>query len=148
MSLEGMSSEDPSLSYLSIYDTADGTRKTSYVVGIHGDTVDALKERASKEYPGAIYITQTAEEWNAAIAEGLIYDAGKKALVEPPAPTEEEVRQAALDSLDSEYQSKFAAIDSQIVNAVTVYQNDDLTRQLREQRTALASEYETKREAI
>lgn len=148
MSLESMSSTDPSLSYLSIYDGTDGIRKTSYVVCVHGDTVEALKEKAEKEYPGAVYIEQTADEWSTAIQGNLVYDAEKKKLVEPPAPTEEEIRQASLEALDSEYQSKFAAIDSQIVNAVTVYQNDTLTTQLREQRAALAEEYETKREAI
>ena len=46
-----MDSTDTSLQYVSVYNKDTGERETSYVVGIHGDSMDELKALAAKNYP-------------------------------------------------------------------------------------------------
>ena len=48
-----------------------GERLTSFVVGIHGATLQELKEKAKSEYPSAIQIEQTAVEWQESLNEKL-----------------------------------------------------------------------------
>ena len=80
-----MDSTDTSLQYVSIYNKDTGERETSYVVGIHGDTVDELKALAAKNYPQGVAIEQDGAAWNEAVQNDLIYRAGQ--LVQRPAPT-------------------------------------------------------------
>lgn len=53
-----MDSTDTTLHYLSIYNANTGERETSYVVGIHGDSMDELKALAAKNYPKCVAIEQ------------------------------------------------------------------------------------------
>lgn len=86
-----MDSTDATLHYLSIYNNDTGERETSYVVGIHGNTMDELKALAKQNYPDGVFIEQDGAEWNNAVQNDLIYSAGQ--LVQRPAPTEEELRE-------------------------------------------------------
>ena len=49
---------NPTLTYLSIYD-ATGERVTSFVTGVHGDTVEELQTKAKVEYPGRSMLCKT-----------------------------------------------------------------------------------------
>lgn len=144
-----MSSSDMSLTYVSVYDLTDGRRLTSYVIGIHGDTIKELEKRAASDFPdqSIITITQTADEWSAAIAGDLRYDQNTKTMVPPPEPTEEEILEQKLSMLDSEYESQFSEIDNQIAVAAALG-NDELKSELLEEREALVNEYTEKREAL
>lgn len=141
---ETLSSANMSLKYLSMYPTDGGERITSFVVGVHGDTVDALKEKAAKEYPDAVAIEQSAAEWNDAVQQGLIYDSESKVLKEKPAPTEEELRQAALDALDSEYAAKIDNVETDMAKANATGDTEYLA-DLKAERESLVAEYTQKR---
>lgn len=140
-----MDSTDTSLQYLSIYNADTGERETSYVVGIHGETVDELKALAAKNYPNGVAIEQDGATWNNAVQNDLIYKAGQ--LVERPAPSEDEVREQKLAALDSEYSQKISDVETEMAKANAIG-DADYFNDLKAERETLVSEYTTKREEI
>ena len=140
-----MDSTDMTLQYLSIYNKDTGERETSYVVGIHGDTINELKTLSKQNYPDGIFIEQDGTEWNNAIQNDLIYKNGQ--LVERPAPTEDELRQQKLTALDSEYSQKISDVETEMAKANAIRDTDYLA-ELKEERETLVNEYTTKRGEI
>ena len=140
-----MDSTDTSLQYLSIYNNDTGERETSYVVGIHGDSMDELKALAKQNYPDGVFIEQNGAEWNNAVQNDLIYKAGQ--LVQRPAPTEEELREQKLTALDSEYSQKISDVETEMAKANAIGDTDYFT-DLKSERESLVSEYTTKRGEI
>lgn len=140
-----MDSTDTSLQYLSIYNNDTGERETSYVVGIHGDSMDELKALAAKNYPQGIAIEQDGAEWNNAVQNDLIYSAGQ--LVQRPAPTEDELRQHKLAALDSEYSQKISDVETEMAKANAIG-DTDYFNDLKSEREELVTEYTTKRGEI
>lgn len=140
-----MDSTDTSLQYLSIYNADTGERETSYVVGIHGETMDELKALAAKNYPNGVAIEQDGATWNNAVQNDLIYKAGQ--LVERPAPTEAEVREQKLAALDSEYSQKISDVEAEMAKANAIG-DADYFNDLKAEHETLVSEYTTKRGEI
>lgn len=140
-----MDSTDTSLQYLSIYNADTGERETSYVVGIHGETVDELKALAAKNYPEGVVLEQDGAAWNNSVQNDLIYKAGQ--LVERPAPTEDEVREQKLAALDSEYSQKISDVETEMAKANAIG-DTDYFNDLKAERETLVSEYTTKRGEI
>lgn len=140
-----MDSTDTTLQYLSIYNKGTGERETSYVVGIHGDTMGELKVLAKQNYPEGVAIEQDGAAWNNAVQNDLIYKAGQ--LVERPAPTEDEVREQKLAALDSEYSQKISDVETEMAKANAIG-DTDYFNDLKAERETLVSEYTTKREEI
>lgn len=140
-----MDSTDTSLQYVSVYNADTGERETSYVVGIHGETMDELKALAAKNYPEGVAIEQDGAAWNNAVQNDLIYKAGQ--LVERPAPTEDEVREQKLAALDSEYSQKISDVETEMAKANAIG-DTDYFNYLKAERGTLVSEYTTKREEI
>lgn len=140
-----MDSTDATLHYLSIYNADTGERETSYVVGIHGDSMDELKALAKQNYPDGVFIEQNGAEWNNAVQNDLIYSAGQ--LVQRPAPTEEELREQKLTALDSEYSQKISDVETEMAKANAIGDTDYFT-DLKSERESLVSEYTTKRGEI
>lgn len=140
-----MNSADTSLQYLSIYNADTGERETSYVVGIHGETMDELKTFAKQNYPDGAYIEQDGAAWNEAVQNDLIYRAGQ--LVQRPAPTEEELREQKLTALDSEYSQKISDVETEMAKANAIGDADYLA-ELKAERESLVTEYTTKRGEI
>lgn len=140
-----MDSTDTSLQYLSIYNADTGERETSYVVGIHGETMDELKALAAKNYPEGVAIEQDGAAWNNAVQNDLIYKAGQ--LVERPAPTEDEVREQKLAALDSEYSQKISDVETEMAKANAIG-DADYFNDLKAEHETLVSEYTTKRGEI
>ena len=140
-----MDSTDTSLQYVSVYNKDTGERETSYVVGIHGDTVNELKALAAKNYPQGVAIDQAGATWNNAVQNDLIYKAGQ--LVERPAPTEAEMREQKLAALDSEYSQKISAVETEMAKANAIG-DTDYFNDLKAERETLVSEYTTKRGEI
>lgn len=140
-----MDSTDATLHYLSIYNNDTGERETSYVVGIHGDSMDELKALAAKNYPQGMAIEQNGTEWNNAVQNDLIYSAGQ--LVQRPAPTEEELREQKLTALDSEYSQKISDVETEMAKANAIGDTDYFT-DLKSERESLVAEYTTKRGEI
>lgn len=140
-----MDSTDTSLQYVSVYNADTGERETSYVVGIHGETMDELKALAAKNYPEGVAIEQDGEAWNNAVQNDLIYKAGQ--LVERPAPTEDEVREQKLAALDSEYSQKISDVETEMAKANAIG-DADYFNDLKAEHETLVSEYTTKRGEI
>jgi molybdopterin converting factor small subunit len=140
-----MDSTDTSLQYVSVYNAGTGERETSYVVGIHGETVDELKALATKNYPEGVVLEQDGAAWNNAVQNDLIYKAGQ--LVERPAPTEDEVREQKLAALDSEYSQKISDAEAEMAKANAIG-DADYFNDLKAEHETLVSEYTTKRGEI
>lgn len=140
-----MDSTDTSLQYVSVYNADTGERETSYVVGIHGATVDELKALAAKSYPQGVALEQDGTAWNEAVQNDLIYKAGQ--LVERPAPSEDEVREQKLAALDSEYSQKISDAENEMAKANAIG-DTDYFNDLKTERETLVSEYTTKRGEI
>ena len=140
-----MDSTDTFLQYVSVYNAYTGERETSYVVGIHGETMDELKALAAKNYPEGVAIEQDGAAWNNAVQNDLIYKAGQ--LVERPAPTEDEVREQKLAALDSEYSQKISDVETEMAKANAIG-DTDYFNDLKAERETLVSEYTTKRGEI
>lgn len=141
-----MDSTDTSLQYVSIYNKDTGERETSYVVGIHGETMDELKALAAKNYPEGVVIEQDGTAWNEAVQNDLIYKADQ--LVERPAPSEDEVREQKLAALDSEYSQKISDVETEMAKANAIGDDADYFNDLKTERETLVSEYTTKRGEI
>lgn len=140
-----MDSTDTSLQYLSIYNAGTGERETSYVVGVHGETMDELKALAAKNYPNGVAIEQDGATWNNAVQNDLIYKAGQ--LVERPAPSEDGVREQKLAALDSEYSQKISDVETEMAKANAIG-DTDYFNDLKTEHETLVSEYTTKRGEI
>lgn len=130
--------------YLSIFSKEDGRRKTSFTIlgGVHGSSMDDLKQKAQKEYPDDYAVPQTADSYHEVISGDLRWNGSE--FVAPPEPTLEELQSQALASLDAEYQAKFDELDEQIMKAAAL-KNETLQDELIAERAALAEEYTQKR---
>lgn len=135
---------NPTLTYLSIYN-ATGERVTSYVTGVHGDTVEELQTKAKVEYPDKVHVVQDALTYNKALQGDLLYKDG--AYQAKPEPTEEEKREAALASLDAEYSTKISEVESAMAKAKAI-EDEDYYSDLKAEREELVAEYTRKRGAI
>ena len=135
---------NPTLTYLSIYETT-GERVTSYVTGVHGDTVEELQTKAKVEYPDKVHVVQDALTYNKALQGDLLYKDGEYQA--KPEPTEEEKREAELTALDSEYARKISDIETEMAKAKAV-EDEDYYSDLKTEREELVAEYTRKRGAI
>ena len=133
---------NPTLTYLSIYETT-GERVTSYVTGVHGDTVEELQTKV--EYPDKVHVVQDALTYNKALQGDLLYKDG--AYQAKPEPTEEEKREAELAALDSEYARKISDIETGMAKAKAV-EDEDYYNDLKAEREELVAEYTKKRGEI
>lgn len=141
---ESISITNPALTYVSIYEES-GERVTSYVTGVHAETVEELLELAQSQYPGKLTVEQDALTYNNALQNDLLYKNGE--YVSRPEPTEEEKREAALASLDAEYSAKISEVESEMAKAKAV-EDEDYYSDLKAEREELVAEYTGKRGAI
>lgn len=135
---------NPTLTYLSIYDAA-GERVTSFVTGVHGDTVEELQAKAEAEYPDKTHVVQDALTYNNALQHDLLYKDGE--YTPRPEPTEAEKREAALTSLDAEYSAKTSEVEAEMAKAKAV-EDEDYYSDLKTKREELVAEYTRKRGEI
>ena len=141
---ESISITNPALTYVSIYEES-GERVTSYVTGVHGETVEELEELANNQYPTFTHVVQDALTYNNALQHDLLYKNGE--YVPRPEPTEDEKRDAALASLDAEYSTKINDIETEMAKAKAV-EDEDYYSDLKAEREELVAEYTEKRGAI
>lgn len=141
---ESVSIVNSTLTYLSIYDSA-GERITSYVTGVHGDTVEELQAKANEEYPDKVHVKQNALTYNNALQNDLLYINGE--YKPKPEPTEEEKREQALSALDSEYSMKISEIETEMAKAKAI-EDEEYYSDLKAEREELVVEYTEKRGAI
>ena len=141
---ESVSIANPALTYVSIYEES-GERVTSYVTGVHGETVEELEELANNQYPTFTHVVQDALTYNNALQHDLLYKNGE--YVPRPEPTEAEKREAALASLDAEYSTKISEVETEMAKAKAV-EDEDYYNDLKAEREELVAEYTEKRGAI
>lgn len=141
---ESISITNPALTYVSIYEE-NGERVTSYVTGVHGETVEELEELAKKQYPDFTHVVQDALTYNNALQNDLLYKNGE--YTPRPEPTEEEKRESALAALDAEYSTKISEVESEMAKAKAV-EDEDYYSELKAEREELVAEYTEKRGAI
>lgn len=131
--------------YISIYSKETGLRITTFAVGIHGETTEELKEKAAEDYPTALCVEQTEEEYCRVITNDLIYIDGT--LRERPPISKEEKRQRALSALDAEYERKISSIEEEMAKAKAI-EDEELYADLKTEREELISEYAKERSEI
>ena len=141
---ESISITNPALTYVSIYEES-GERVTSYVTGVHGETVEELMDLAKSQYPDKLAVEQDALTYNNALQNNLLYKNGE--YVPRPEPTEDEKREAALAALDSEYSTKISEVESEMAKAKAI-EDEDYYSDLKAEREELVAEYTGKRGAI
>lgn len=141
---ESISITNPALTYVSIYEES-GERVTSYVTGVHGETVAELMALAQSQYPSKLAVEQDALTYNNALQNDLLYKNGE--YVPRPEPTEDEKREVALASLDAEYSTKISDIETGMAKAKAV-EDEDYYSDLKTEREELVAEYTEKRGAI
>lgn len=141
---ESISITNPALTYVSIYEES-GERVTSYVTGVHGETVEALMVLAKSQYPSKLAVEQDALTYNNALQNDLHYKNGE--YVPRPEPTETEKREAALAALDAEYSTKISDIENEMAKAKAI-EDEDYYSDLKAEREELVTEYTEKRGAI
>lgn len=142
---DNISIVNPTLTYVSVYNEETGERITSYVTGVHGDTVEELQALAASQYPDAIHVEQDAATYNNALQNDLLYKDGQ--YQEKPAPTEHEIREQKLKALDSEYSQKISEVETEMAKAQAIEDTGYFT-DLKAEREELVSEYTTKRGEI
>lgn len=141
---ESISITNPALTYVSIYEES-GERVTSYVTGVHGETVEELMALAQSQYPGKLAVEQDALTYNNALQHDLLYKNGE--YVPRPEPTEDEKREAALAALDAEYSTKISEVETEMAKAKAI-EDEDYYSDLKAEREELVAEYTGKRGAI
>lgn len=141
---ESISITNPALTYVSIYEES-GERVTSYVTGVHGETVEELEELANNQYPNFMHVVQDALTYNNALQQNLLYKNGE--YVPRPEPTEDEKREAALTSLDAEYATKISEVETEMAKAKAI-EDEDYYSDLKAEREELVREYTEKRGEI
>lgn len=133
------------MKYISVYAKKTGKRITSFVIGVHGNNIQEVKEVAEKQYPNEYLVKQNETAWQYALEHELIYSG--KELVEPPKKTEEDIKKEKLDNLDAEYIRKIKNIEAEMVRTLAI-EDKELYEELKEEREQLVKEYEEKRGAI
>lgn len=123
----------------------DGSRHTSLVVGVHGDTVNEVKAVAEKDYPDKQYLEGDSSLQNELSQPRSRWDGAKVVVDQVPEPTAEEIQANKAQALNAEYQPRIAALDEQIIRAVTIDNDSEYADELRSERDTLINEYSQKR---
>lgn len=95
------------MNYIFVLDER-GIRKTSYVVGVHADTLEETEQLAKQTYPSANIVTGDSE-MQSQFTNGKAYVNGE--FVEPPVieyiPTKEE----KINGIKAEYEPRFKTLE-------------------------------------
>lgn len=86
--------------YLFILDDS-GKRKATFLLGVHGSTLEELQAKADAEYPGDTQLVGYGEEYFNNFAQGMIYVNGEFVPEPPYVPPLEDVQAAKISELKS-----------------------------------------------
>ena len=84
--------------YLFILDDS-GKRKATFLLGVHGSTLEELQAKADAEYPGDLQLVGYGEEYFNNFAQGMIYVNGEFVPEPPYVPPLEDVKAAKIAEL-------------------------------------------------
>ena len=89
-----------------LYET--GIRQTSYVVGIHADTLEETEQLARETYPNANIVTGDSEMQSQFIS-GKAYVNGK--FVDPPIVEYVPTKEDKINAIKAEYEPRFKTLE-------------------------------------
>jgi hypothetical protein len=121
-----------------------GERETSLLIGVHAADEQATLALAQKDYPSFIYILGD-EDMQQLFYQNKRYLNGEwldPVVVEVSA---EEIQAKEAAQVASEYETKFKAIDDEIIRAEIIDKDTEYANELRQQREALQVEFMEKR---
>lgn len=131
--------------YITVFDAETGALITSYCPQAVERTADELTKKAAADFPGQTIQTLSAADWRRMRAENLRWISGK---LQPYTPTAEETAAEELAALDGKYKAQVEAKNEDIIEAVTVLQDDALAEERRQERAALVAEYAAERQKL
>lgn len=91
-----------------------GERITSYVVGIHGSSIDELKKKAATEYPEA-NVYQGGDDMQNEFTSGKWYD-GDHFFI----PNESKNKSDEIDAIKAEYEPRFQRLKDAILQRALI----------------------------
>lgn len=89
-----------------------GVRQTSYVVGVHADTLEETEQLAKQTYPTANIVTGDSE-MQAQLTNGKAYVNG--AFVDIPVTTYEPTKAEKLEDIKKYYDSRFETLEQMVL---------------------------------
>ena len=84
----------------------NGVRQTSYVVGVHADTLEEVEQLAKRTYPTANIVTGDSE-MQAQFTSGKCYVNGEFVEPAPYVPTKED----KINAIKAEYEPRFKTLE-------------------------------------
>ena len=85
-----------------------GVRQTSYVVGVHADTLEETEQLAKQSYPTANIVTGDSE-MQALFTNGKVYVNGE--FVNPPVVEYIQTKEEKINVIKSEYEPRFKTLE-------------------------------------
>lgn len=93
-----------------------GMRKTSFVLGIHGNTIEDIIKKAEQEFPNDI-VFQGDENMQRQFLSGKAYVNGE--FVSTP-PTKTEIKLREVNKIKHKYNEKFTAYETALIRAILI----------------------------
>lgn len=119
-----------------------GVRQTSYVVGVHADTLEETKQLAKQEYPTANIITGDSD-MQAQFTNGKAYVNGE--FVDAPAEVQEKTKAEKVTEIKAYYDKRFDTLEQMVLRRRLI--NGDIS-DLQEQYKKLNAEMISKIKAV
>ena len=96
------------MNYVFVLDK-NGVRQTSYVVGVHADTLEETEKLAKQKYPTANIVTGDSE-MQAQFTNGKAYVNGE--FVNPPVVEYIPTKEDRISAIKAEYEPRFKALEA------------------------------------
>lgn len=103
--------KDKSMNYVFVLNE-HGVRQTSYVVGVHADTLEETEQLAKQTYPTANIVTGDSE-MQAQLTNGKAYVNG--AFVDIPVTTYEPTKAEKIEDIKKYYDSRFETLEQMVL---------------------------------
>lgn len=86
----------------------NGIRQTTYVIGIHAETLEEIQEMAKSEFPNCTLV-QGDSKMQSKFTEGKAYVNGK--FVDPPVVEYVPTREEKINAIKAEYDQRFKTLE-------------------------------------
>ena len=122
--------------YVFILDT-NGVRQTSYVVGVHADTLEEVEQLAKRTYPTANIVTGDSE-MQAQFTSGKAYVNGT--FIDIPVTVYEPTKAERIAQIRKYYDERFATLDQALLRRrLANVPYDDLQEQFKKLNTEMVA---------
>lgn len=136
--------------YLILVDKETGERRTSYVIGVHGESMEELHALVDKEaeYKDCERIEDDGSIQRQLVDGSHLYVNGEVVEKPPYVPTVEEEQERKIKELDAKAEPIFTDLENQIMKAELVYQDSEQADELRAELKLAKEAYIKEREAL